>query len=159
MTTLVNIRCPSLSLSISREACGAQVTRPHAPAVCRTCPVGLAHARGETATHWPDGEPVEEDEHPVARVSERRVELARGPAAFSSRHRHEHKYRRVRDEPAVKGVPRRVGHRSRVTTWVHEGRELTARELAALPGVEVPAGTIESRLRTGTWSTERAIRQ
>lgn len=39
MTTLVNIRCPALRLTISREACGAQVSRPYAPAACRTCEV------------------------------------------------------------------------------------------------------------------------
>jgi len=65
VTTLVNIRCRSLSLSISREQCGAQVTRSYAPAVCRSCEVGAAHARGEVPTCWPDGEAIAERVHEV----------------------------------------------------------------------------------------------
>lgn len=60
MTPLVNIVCRHLALTISREACGAQLTRLYAPAACRGCEVGAAHARGETPTCWEDGESIEE---------------------------------------------------------------------------------------------------
>lgn len=158
MTTLVNIRCRHLALTISREACGAQVTRTYAPAACRGCEVGLAHARGEVATCWPDGEAVEEVAHPVpGPVSERRVEL-RPASAFSDRHKPPRVTRRD-EEPAVRGADRRgASYGQGAHTYVYDGRELTVRELAALPGVEVPASTIKNRLGDG-WGLERAIWQ
>jgi len=157
MTTLVNIRCREIAgLTISREACGAQVTRPYAPAVCRTCPVGMAHARGETATCWPDGKRVEERVHEVDRVAAR--SSWKPPAAPKyAPQQHKPRARKLSEAPMpTKRKPRPTGVYGRRYTYA--GRELTAVELAALPEAVVSLGAVRNRLAEG-WSPERAVTQ
>jgi hypothetical protein len=62
-------KCVPLGTKLARSSCGKRHTEAGGPRVgngvstvresaCRACPIGAAHARGETPTTWPTGEAV-----------------------------------------------------------------------------------------------------
>lgn len=95
----VLFRCIPLGTTLRRRACGARHLRAELDVrgggkkgvprmdcgTCATCVVGAAHARGETPSDWPDGEPLALRDlalaptHPAPRSEERSEPASTSP--------------------------------------------------------------------------------
>lgn len=115
--------------------CTLKAIRPCA-SLCVQCPVGQAHAAGQTPEHWPDGQPVQ---RVALAVTQEGAAKARGPA----------KRPKVASRPKTgyKGLPG-------ATVANAAGESRTIREWADSVGMLPP--TLRARLNAGL-SLERAL--
>jgi hypothetical protein len=50
-------KCERIHTRLPRSSCGKRHKAGEDP-TCKRCPIGVAHAKGEEPTTWPDGSPI-----------------------------------------------------------------------------------------------------
>lgn len=160
--------CVPLGSRMTRSACGKRHLAANGPPprqgfsvrdeTCKTCAVGVAHAKGETAASWPDGAPVTTA---IAGVGQPPASRPLAPPPPPRRSRFELPPAIKRAVAPVTAVTRQpiTSTESPMTNpqrkmYTHDGKTLSLDEWAARVGVRKEA--LRMRIAKG-WPLERAF--